>query len=1028
MSEATVPAAVTTTLRGGTEAVDDALAVSISTLLERVGGLDELRELRRTAVGLQARLDELVARCDAATEVESSRRRFSDEGLRTTADRIRRMRLRDARRADGLLVEEYADTAVTAGFAVASELVRTVRDALDDDRADVELAGRDDDLLAVLGGIAPAIAMHDWHDVVVRFESLRTWLAPNARRGTPTSDAGAQLAVLCAFALMFLERNEEAEAGLAAYLDEHPGPRVRCELAAALLWRGAVEEAARHAAAVAEDDANGGDGALALALVAEAQGEVAAAAELYRDAFAQWGVRRLLFAERVNLRQESGLYLRELAVARLRAGLAAEALGACDEALSRGVRGPETYPDEQVHRVRAAALRELGASRALLDEAELEVAKRDVWGGLGDAERLDAAIGLLRGLLDTERPNALAGWYLAEALRLRGWVGETRPDLDAAGAAEEAWQSWTTRMSADGTSPGTEHAWVYWSGANIAEDLDAVRPAAEPPEDPFALPPVPGLRWRALQRAEKAALLDPGDAATWATLARLLHSVGLTVAARDARGRALELDPTQGEASNERFVDLVRAHQPAEALAYLEGLGEEPRGVQILLRAWCRKEVGELTGASADLGAVDPDVWDPAMVLGVRWGLLVRQGRFEEARAALAELAALEPLDPYRALRRAEALAILGRSQEVERDLHLLGLPDTAERLATLVLAEATLGRDAEALAHAAELPQRAAHAGELLDAAELWIDAQALLAQEAATRSVAETLERARALVSGAGVEPPEDDAQLGQLAERYGADTDALTALLAVQARLSREAGAFEQAADAYRLLVGTAFDPESSYALHEVLRGQLAAAVDAGRATEARLLHELLAREDWSPYLTSAMAAATAYDNAGRPLDAFEALAEAAEHPDPSTRGQVNLWLGMREAEESPERGLAWLRDAARAVEFLDDLELTARIDARLGVLLVATGGPSDEIVGYLASALRAFAAGDDAAFALEFEVRRAASYVPAADSEQLREAYLAACTAEGIDPAPWGLTLDPSAVELSAVDLDGSTEPS
>ncbi len=62
---------------------------------------------------------------------------------------------------------------------------------------------------------------------------------------------------------------------------------------------------------------------------------------------------------------------------------------------------------------------------------------------------------------------------------------------------------------------------------------------------------------------------------------------------------------------------------------------------------------------------------------------------------------------------------------------------------------------------------------------------------------------------------------------------------------------------------------------------------------------------------------------------------------------------------------------------------------------------------EVVAHLRHALTELAADDDAAFALEFEVRRSVAWVPDADRDLLHRAYERACHEAGKEPAPWGL---------------------
>jgi len=133
-----------------------------------------------------------------------------------------------------------------------------------------------------------------------------------------------------------------------------------------------------------------------------------------------------------------------------------------------------------------------------------------------------------------------------------------------------------------------------------------------------------------------------------------------------------------------------------------------------------------------------------------------------------------------------------------------------------------------------------------------------------------------------------------------------------------------------------------------------------------------------------------------------------AAATPDQDPSTRAQVELWLGMREASTDPAEGLRRMREAAEAAALAEDPDLAARIDARLGVLTSALGGKDGEVAEFFLAALKGLYPVDDAPFALEFEIRRAASFVRGAASGSLYEAYRAACRSAGVDAVPWGMT--------------------
>lgn len=972
---------------------------------------DDARQgLAQLAEQLTHDLATFLERYDAAGRLADARERWSAEGLTATAARLDATLRKDPRRAARPVVEEVLQTLVTVGPAPAELLVDRLREA---QREGEPRDPSPDDPVAALDALLRAIE----HDAAAEVEHRAADLQKRAygwsRRGRGGGEAEEDLAVLRAFAFMRLNRNGEAEQVLEDRVRVRPTPRMRAELAATLLWRGEVDEARRHALVDAgDDDADPtGDCTLALGLVAEVEGDLETAARRFAQAFARWPATRLAYTELVSMRRESGLYWRELASARLAAGLPEEALAACAEAFAQGVRGPESFPDKVVHRVRARALEQVGRRGSQLwCEATLEVAKRGVWRGLGEPTAVEEAIRLLEELIELDPPPPTTGWYLAEALRLRGWFGGMPPGRGEAYEAERVW------VATVPTNPptGPEESWVYWSGANIAEDLAATSPVPAD-TDPYAVPRVPHEVWDALVRAEKALLLEPSEPSYWATAARLLYGVGLTVAAREARRRALEIGPDNAEARFERLKDLTRSHEPLEALEALAELDDLSPGER-LVRAWCRIETDDLDGAEHDLVAVQQTAWfadETSWYVDALWASLHQRRTLAgvddvpAAREALARLAAREGLTDDAALYRLNARLLLDGVDGLDDDLRLLATHERVDRRAHLVVAEAVRGNDEAALAYAAEMPRLATRPGELEDAHDLWTESAALLGADPATAHAARTLERARALVRDAEVDPPGDDAEQLRLVDEYEDDTGALVALTAVHARRLRERGSLDEAADWYRRLAASPFGPDALRALHDVQRARLAEAVAEGDVGTVRLLHEVLARDDVSPYPTAAMALAEAYDNRGDPEAALDVLRESAQHPDPSTCAQVNLWLAMREAADSPQLALASTRAAEQAVQLVVDPPLAARVSARLAVLLAATNAGEDEVVAHLGHALDALAADPDSAFALEFEVRRSVAWVPGTDRDLLHRAYVRACHEAGKEPVPWGL---------------------
>ncbi|GEL97400.1 hypothetical protein [Cellulomonas terrae] len=996
-------------------AVTDVVAAPLDRLLDVADADGALPRLRNAIDEARGLLDALAARCDTASELAALRRRYEHDGLASVARRLRRAAGADPRRADRLLVAEWVSTLSAAGTPTAGELLDLVGEPGHDSSQTAEPAPdeRSAQVLALLRRLTHHLDTGDSDASGDDIVELLSVLGGSTRKTGSSANIEDELALLLALTHEASLRMAEAEAVLLRRLDVHDDSRLRVEMSAALLRRGEIDQARSHARIAAEDEYQPGDGPIALAAVAEAAGDLAVAAEQYCAGFARWGIRRLAWPERVTLRLATGLYLRELAAAQLHAGLVEEALRSCDDALARGVSGPEPYPESAVYLTRAQALQSLDADVDAIRESLYEVAKRGAWSVDPSAWDDDAeqTLALLRGLVDGTPDLPLAGWYLAEMLRLRAWRGGGPPAHEWMVEAEQHWSAWLARTAA----PSENESWVYWSGANILEDLDASAPDEDQGLSVFAVRPVSSSLWEAVVRIEKALCLEPGSPGSWATDARLLQTVGLTDAARQSRAKALELDPHDSEARWEYVVDLARDNRPREALRVLaaEGVGDDAQSQ--FVRAWAELRDEGNEAAAHDLTVPGPTPWNPTSAQVVRHAVHTRRGELEEARADLEQIAASDPADRAAALRRVNALALLGRLDEAaallpELSEHLVDV----EHVLPVVVVEACLGRTDDALRHAASVVGLAASDGELREAEYHWSDAEAWLRTDPARAAAADVLAQARALVAGAAPGRKTDgDAEAGEIVERYAHDPWAVLALGVVHARRLRERGDLAEAYTAYQQLVGTAFDPEATIALHDVARSQLADAVAGGRAEEAVRLHEVLDAAGWSPYLTPAMVAAEAHENAGAPHAALEVLraAAATPDPDPAIRAQVELWLGMREASTDPAEGLRRMQKAAEAASLVADSDLAARIDARLGVLTSALGGGSEEVAGYFLRALEGLSPADDAPFALEFEIRRAASFVRGAASGPLYRAYRAACREAGVDAVPWGMTPAP-----------------
>ncbi|MBT0995519.1 hypothetical protein KIN34_14630 [Cellulomonas sp. DKR-3] len=977
--------------------VRDALDGSLYELIDDLTDATPAVTLRDEAGRLRQLLDRLVVRCDGAAELAEVHARYARAAIRTMVERIRDLRTDEPRRADALLVIEFVAAYRDGDDVTTDVLLDIVREV--DPASD----------LTTLGDLREALREGDARRLVDRARELSRIVRAGARRSPRAAETLTDLAVLQVSGLDAEGDHDACLEVLAEHLERYPGARVRCEMVAMMLAHGRLDEAAAHARAAADDEPLG-DGALALALVAEAEGDLTTAVECYRQAFPHWPVRRLAFTEALTLRAETGLMLRELAAARLGVGLPQRALSTCDEALAHGVRGPEPYPDEAVYRTRLEARRQLRAPAEESFEDTLEVAKRVVWSAFEDGrvvpERVDEAVALLRPVVASAQAPPLVGWYLAEACRLQGGLPGAPDPRAAAIEAERIWTDWTAReVDPDGPPPTTE-SWVYASGSQIALDLAYCLPDPAAPRELDRS--VVARSWPAVHRIEKALVLDQTDPLTWAMADRALLATELADEAADVRRHGLELDPGNEQLLAETVFAHYAAIEPEAVLAADEVTGPLA-GHGHALRAWACLQLLNPQGALDELALIRPGTGDQGWYLQLRWSALVGLGRTDEAEAALTELASSEPTDRNDVIRLVWAQALTGDTAGTRRALELLAGSRAPGVLRALVVADAALGEADAAHEHAARLHREADGPADVRHSTDLWRTcAAALRARHPAVRAAALLDEVAQRASSA----PPVPSPTLDRLLDRYADDAVAHEALLAVRARRERLDGDLLAAQRTYGALRRTAFEPEATHAWHEVVRARLTAAVEAGDADLARELHDALATDDSSPFLTAAMAVAAAYDAVGDHERARQALAEWVDHPDTSVRAQIRLWLAMYSAAASPDEAFAWMERAAAdsetmAEEGAPDPELDGRISARLAVLAAATGHSAETVTAFLVAALSDYrSVATEPAFALEWEIRRTLGFVPAADVTLVRECYDAACAVTGTESAPWG----------------------
>jgi tetratricopeptide (TPR) repeat protein len=357
------------------------------------------------------------------------------------------------------------------------------------------------------------------------------------------------------------------------------------------------------------------EGYVALAMCAEAQ-SAPEAADLYEKALDRVSDRDdPLTALGLFIGELPDTLLVELARRAVKARQPEVALAAIDDApvqddpdAADEVRW-RSEADEYELRARALAIQHQTDEAA---DAMCDAVDRLNWAG--DVKR---SLDLVRDAIELAPGLSRARWLLADLLRVDSAIPDP-PYVDSArvGEALKSWEA-GARSAQDGLP-----AWSLWVRAAIEESR-----ARLPRHDAHQ------CRWAAVAFAESGLIAQPASAPTYASLTRYLSQLEHSGAAAEASERALEHDPDNVPALEERLVLLVntgRFEQVDDVVARLP-----PSPWLDSVRAYTLSRTGEPQRALDELqSALDQleqlDLWQHQLLAYCHMQL----GHPDEARAA----------------------------------------------------------------------------------------------------------------------------------------------------------------------------------------------------------------------------------------------------------------------------------------------------------------------------------------------------------------------------------------------------------
>jgi tetratricopeptide (TPR) repeat protein len=360
--------------------------------------------------------------------------------------------------------------------------------------------------------------------------------------------------------------------------------------------------------------------------------------------------------------------------------------------------------------------------------------------------------------------------------------------------------------------------------------------------------------WQGILMSEKGLVLDPTDIGSWTVLTRFYHSLSLSQLAKEASDSAFKINPDDQAMLAERIAALVDAGSAQEAFDTIERMsGQQSDPWLSTVKAELLKREGRSAEALACMGVAPSTAWDLEWFLFVRAECQVDLGHLD---AAVSDLEAMLGLDVSltgdEASRRAYALAVLGRQDEAAQLLARTLTRETPDPNARALAESAIALSNGEVERAFRELTSSLRTSQDRITAEEtLAALGRAVVLLEFAGRSFAAAdglMDEARRSLREMAPRVADADSELEFALAQFAAapdDSPEVVALVATKARRLLERSLLDEAAQLYRKLMGTPFEPHAGQAAAHALERAFQEAVQRGQLDETRDLFDRLAQ---------------------------------------------------------------------------------------------------------------------------------------------------------------------------------------
>jgi tetratricopeptide (TPR) repeat protein len=352
------------------------------------------------------------------------------------------------------------------------------------------------------------------------------------------------------------------------------------------------------------------------------------------------------------------------------------AIGAIDRAMELGIKHEGDYPERIGYRLKGEILETLVSdakdeeTQDRMTEAALaycEAGKRFHW-----REDHQVAVEMLKRSHDLNTEHIPTYWYLASTQRMLSYRPEPPfADRTLIRKALVVWERGVRKQL-----PDSDDAWVYSERALIADVLSRL----------------PGAnrwkrKWESIVFFERALVLRPWDTFAWTYLGGAYDSVEAGSNALHATGKAVEHNPADVNALNQRITTRVNLGEFAEL--------EDEGSAIALLEKRQKLESADSTEAQNVVTSAD----------AIKAYILLHTGEYKDALGHINKAIKTDQDPLWMFTVRADCLEMLGEREPAEQDYRLIlnrKNPKDCERLSTFGWAAYRLG--GEHLAQAVEI------------------------------------------------------------------------------------------------------------------------------------------------------------------------------------------------------------------------------------------------------------------------------------------------------------------------------------